>query len=134
MTTLQEFIEEHGIEATAERAASNPNMPSVSVPGTRHYLVTLTRPGVEPFQVPFTVGSALSDPDAAMVLDCLASDAASVDGVTGFEEWADNFGLDPDSRRAESTYGVIVAQAEALYTFLGGTDAYDTLLYSVERE
>jgi hypothetical protein len=42
-------------------------------------------------------------PDACDVLHSLLMDAEAIDCAT-FEEWADNFGYDADSRSAEATY------------------------------
>ncbi len=45
----------------------------------------------------------LPQPIAADVLYCLVLDADAIDCVT-FEEWADNYGYDTDSRKAEDIY------------------------------
>jgi len=42
-------------------------------------------------------------PEFADVLYCLVWDASAID-FTGFEEWAREYGYDPDSRKAEQTY------------------------------
>lgn len=71
-------------------------------------------------------------PDAESVLDCLASDAATVENARRFEEWAEELGYDPDSREAEKTFDVCVDAAKQLEDFLG-RDAYNTLLWDIER-
>jgi hypothetical protein len=43
------------------------------------------------------------NPDAADVIYALANDASVLD-AGGFEDWANEYGFDPDSRKAESTY------------------------------
>jgi hypothetical protein len=70
-------------------------------------------------------------PDLESVLDCLASDASSVEGAT-FEDWAPDMGLDTDSRRAERTYRIIIEQANQLRALVG-TPNWDSLLYDTER-
>lgn len=72
-------------------------------------------------------------PDAAGVLDCLASDCASVENVRSFEEWAEEFGYDTDSRRALETYRACERLNAALARFLGGS-AYGVLLWETERD
>ena len=78
----------------------------------------------------FTKGSGHGGkrPTLAEVLDCLVSDAASLEGARSFEEWARNLGDDPDSRRAERAYKAVVAQTDKLKACLG--PAYRRLVAS----
>lgn len=71
-------------------------------------------------------------PDLATVLDCLASDSSSYDNARDFDDWANDFGLDTDSRKAEATYRVCGEQAKRLRHLLGD-EAYRELLERVER-
>jgi len=71
-------------------------------------------------------------PDAATVLDCLASDSSSYDNARNFDDWCSEFGYDSDSRKAERTYRICGEQAKALRHFLGN-DEYRHLLENVER-
>jgi hypothetical protein len=48
-------------------------------------------------------GKPLPHPSLADVLSCLLMDAEAIDYVP-FEEWANNIGENPDSRKAEATY------------------------------
>ena len=57
-------------------------------------------------------------PTVADVLHCLLMDA-SVLHSRDFEEWADDLGLDTDSRKAEQTYRRCLEQTEKLETLLG---------------
>jgi len=75
----------------------------------------------------------LAEPELADVLDCLASDASGFDNSRSFEEWAGEYGYDTDSRKAEKTYLTVKNQALELKSFLG-REAYETLLWNVERE
>lgn len=70
-------------------------------------------------------------PTVAEVLDCLASDASSVDGAGSFEDWASDLGFDSDSRKAEDTYRATAKQANELRRLLGPVD-YRVLLENVE--
>lgn len=129
---LEEFISELDIAAEVEWAPENPNMDSDGYP-MRHWLVVLKRPGGKSMRVPFSQGMAHTDePTAADVLDCLASDSASVTNAQDFEEWASDFGYSDDSIRALRTYETCKSQAEELEYFLG-SEAFQDLLWNVER-
>jgi hypothetical protein len=86
-------------------------------PHAHAYLVTLRRKGRR-LTVPFYTGSAWDhDPEAHDVLECLCSDAMSVD--QDFENWCADLGFDSDSRKDERTYKACVKIAEKLRRFLG---------------
>jgi hypothetical protein len=78
------------------------------------------------------VGHNGAPPTADEVLDCLASDAASVDNASSFEDWASDFGYDTDSRKALRTYKTCERQAAKLKALLGD-EAYEQLLFHTER-
>ena len=71
-------------------------------------------------------------PTVADVLDCLAMDASSYDNSRDFEDWASDFGMDTDSRKAERIYRVSGEQAKQLRHLLGD-EAYRDLIEDVER-
>lgn len=58
------------------------------------------------------------DPTAESVLENLLSSADSVE-YDSFEEWAENCGYDPDSRKAERIYDAVVLQSSKLRFMLG---------------
>lgn len=58
-------------------------------------------------------------PTAEMVLDTLAADCSTLEGVRCFEDWADEAGLDQDSRKAEKIYRAIQGHASAVARYLG---------------
>lgn len=64
------------------------------------------------------VGGKPIEPDLADVLHSLASDCDVLDYST-FEEWAPEFGYDPDSRKAEGIYRECIKLALALRNGLG---------------
>ena len=131
--TIQDFMQAHGIAAESVMVDRNPHMHGMP-DGSTHWLVTFTRPGVEPFAVHFSMGPAhTSEPDPASVLDCVASDVASVENEPDWLDWAESLGCDAAAlRAARESHGVIRAQADALRAFLPG-DALDTLLWDTER-
>lgn len=132
--TLSEFIEKHGIGLRYASVHTNPNMDDPKW-DANHYSVTLRynrddRPTMGLF---FSQGKGIKGgPKAAAVLDCLASDAASIENAGSFEEWASELGYDEDSRKAERTYRICCDQARQLKEWLGAA-AYQELLWQVER-
>ena len=66
-------------------------------------------------------------PDLASVLDCLASDASSVEYVRDFEDWAGELGYDSDSRKAEEIFNMTERQSKELRYVLG-SPAYEELM------
>lgn len=130
--TIQEFISRERITIVSEYADSNPNMTD-SVRQMNHYRCLLTRrPSagrVRKMSVYFSMGLGLSGkPDAASVLDCLASDASGAE--ESFDDWCDSCGYDTDSRAAERTYKAVVTATRKLEAFL--QDSYDDLM-NIER-
>ena len=126
---VKQFCNKHKVKATAEWADANPNMADSQ--NMNHFKVTLKAAGRQ-MTLYFSQGYGISgEPTAAGVLNCLASDSASVENVRSFEDWASDLGYDPDSRKAEKIYKTIIKQAERLKKFLGN-DLYKTLLWDVE--
>ena len=68
------------------------------------------------------------DPEASGVLECLLSDASSVECFRGFEDWCSDLGYDTDSRKAEKTYKACKSIAKRLRSFLG--DDFDVFACS----
>jgi hypothetical protein len=130
--TIAEFIAEHELTLCATQADSNPNVdPGGWAKGATHWNCVISSPTRGALVIPFSQGSAhKGPPDLATVLDCLASDARTVE-YDSFEEWAGNLGYDTDSRSAERTYRTVKTQSERLLEFLGN-DAFNTLLDDVE--
>lgn len=130
------FIDRLGITAEVTTAASNPNRDDLDAardPGQRHWRVTLKFNGRE-YAVPFTQGSAWTrPPSVADVLDAVASDAAGFENARLFEDWAPEYGYDPDSRKAERVFRAVERQSVKLQRFLGDEE-YQRLLWQTERE
>lgn len=90
------------------------------------------RYGKKRLTVPFFmgVGHYGKEPEVYDVLNCLVSDAASVDNARSFEEWASELGYDPDSRKAEKIFKACERGTKKLKKFLG--EQYDIFLYETE--
>lgn len=129
LETLPHFITRKGIrfERAPVREGKNPNMALEGYAKGRdttqmdHWRVRLsigTRgKDLRSFQTYFSMGSGYEGkpPTVQDVLGCLISDVTD----EPFEEWAFNFGFDPDSRSAHQTYKAVLKQTARLKTFLG---------------
>jgi len=104
------------ITATAKRMAPNAEWDTPN----NGWKVTLRNGRGNSYTVSFYKGVGLPDtpPTALEVLECLVSDAAGYRDATGFEDWAENYGYDTDSRAAEKTYKACKRIADRLGTFL----------------
>lgn len=152
--SIEQFIKDNRISMTAERVDKNPNMDDSR--DMDHWKCLFSRrtddlrEGYDTWHgykgrlgdhqyhakrmtTYFSQGYGHNgvEPKAADVLDCLASDASSVEN-TSFEDWCDEMGWDSDSRKAERTYKACQHGAKRLKAFLGD-DLYQTLLYGTER-
>jgi hypothetical protein len=130
--TLAQFIEDNAITMDCERTSENPFYEGDSYT-MNHYRCTL-KIGTQRMTVFFSMGLGLAgEPDLASVLDCLASDASEWENSKGdFEEWANEYGYDPDSRRAERIYRNVEMQSRKLESFLG-EELYKQLIWETER-
>lgn len=130
MTELQDRIKELGIVATVERVDENPHLPDWK--DAKHWNVKLVRPlpeGRVEMEVVFSTGHGIAgEPETEDVINCLCSDAHSVVNATDFEDFADELGLDSDSRKDERTYNACVKQTDNLRAFLG--DWFEPLIYA----
>lgn len=129
---MSQFVAETKITLTVEKTSFNPNMDNSLK--MDHWKVQLKR-GPKRMTIVFSKGFGHNGepPTIEEVLDCLASDSASIVDSPNFEEWAEDFGYDPDSRQAERTYSAVRAQASRLLVFLG-ENYYDDLLWNTERD
>lgn len=120
---------------TFQNVPENPHMEATEYM-TRHFYITITRIDemrTKKFSVYFSQGSAHKKPPTLEdVLDCLASDASTIENSSSFEDWASELGYEQDSRKAEKTYNFCLKQSQKLKEFLG-LDLYNTLLWDTER-
>lgn len=116
--TLDEFIAQHGIELKKiGRVDENPYMDS-NYP-MYHYLMTLSMGGRE-FCAYFSTGTGwIREPGISDLLECLILDASGFDRSQSFEDWADEYGYDPDSRKAERIYKAVEVESLRLKEFFG---------------
>lgn len=137
--TLADFIKSNGlVMLSATQVPANPHMTDFS---GKHYLCEIENrkadreagfEGRRTMKVYFSMGDALKGrPKITDVLDCLASDATSAD--QSFEDWCADYGYNSDSRKALKTYETIREQSRNLRGLIGSTEAYEELLYNVER-
>lgn len=127
----RQFVVKHRVGFSAELTDRNPNMDGMPE-GSTHWRCTL-RKANRRLTVYFSQGPAISkEPEAAEVLDCLASDAVGIENARTFEEWCGEYGYDTDSRKAERTFKACETQAAGLRRILG-EEAYKALLWGTER-
>lgn len=130
MQPMSAFVRLNKIRMDADWADENPNMADYQ--NMNHFKCVL-KMGRSRMTVYFSQGYGISgEPDAELVLDCLASDSAGVENARSFEDWANEYGYDTDSRKAEKGFKVCERQAEKLKAFLGD-DLYQKLLWKTER-
>jgi hypothetical protein len=125
MDALQ-FVNKYQIEAKSQTRQTNPYFDG----DFNHYSVTLSSPlmGGRTFKTVFSKGIALKgEPTAQEVIECLAMDIKSFDTAQDFEDWADNYGFDSDSRKAEKIFKDTEKQATGLAAFLGSSAYYELL-------
>ncbi len=136
MMSIEDFIKTHGIHyKECNKMHQNPH--ALDWKNADHWEVVLhiTGKGKEPeFITYYSMGKGHKGkrPTMAQVLDTIASDAAGYEDSGSFEEWAMNYGYNPDSRQAERTYRLVEQQSRELRRFLG-KEAYESLLRDTER-
>lgn len=130
--TLAERIATAGITMTSKQVPAPVNGTEWDRTAS-HWTVTLTNPVTgETLTTEYHMGVLLTgEPDAAEVLDALVSDATGYDNADGFEDWAREYGYDPDSRAAEADYRSEGKRAETLRAFLG--EDFRAFAYETER-
>ena len=130
--TVKQFRQKHHIGfAAPSQEDCNPNMPDWQ--DADHWRCRFKRDG-HSMTVHYSqgYGHETRAPEGNDVLDCIASDACTVENALTFEDFCDELGYDTNSRRAERTHKFCLATRKRLLQFLG-QDAYDELLYNVER-
>ena len=129
MATIHERISELGIRAAIKGGTDK--WPPFEIKGSTGWTVTLRLEGRR-MSTPFWQGPAIKgQPDAATVLDCMVSDAATIEDAPEFEDWAAELGYDSDSLHAYHTWQAVTRQTRRLRQFLG--EHYDALLWDTER-
>jgi hypothetical protein len=129
--TYTELTQKHNINYTRIGVYSRPDGLMDDQP-MNHYKFRITC-GKRGFTLYFSQGLGIHT-EATMedVLDCVASDASGYENARSFEDWANELGYDPDSRKVERIYRAVKRQAEQLKRTIG-EDAYNELLWNTER-
>lgn len=140
--SIMQIIKNNHISMTTKRTNRNPNMDNSA--NMDHWTCVLilrngpmtakSGPSIRKMTLTFSQGFGHhgAEPEVPSVLDCLASDAATIENSPSFEEWASDLGYDTDSRKAEQTFKACKHQAKRLRNFLGD-DLYQQLLWNTER-
>lgn len=112
MTTMREFVKEHGIKISFQEVSENPYMADGSW-DARHYKVRLTCQG-RSLTTYFSKGLGLAHGvEAHEVVNALASDASSANSARDWRDFASDMGMEWDSsvenlrsRRQAEEYGM----------------------------
>lgn len=132
--TMEEFLRRYHVTVETKRIPKRTDVkPDKDDRDRSHYACTLNYMG-RSMAVEFSMGSAHRNPPTVSdLLQCMASDSSSYDNTRNFEEWASEFGVDPDSRDGERTYNLIKKQRDDLY-FLLGQEGYETLVWQTQND
>lgn len=128
MKPLETFLQQRQITFTCTPIDSRPD--GIMADSAFHYKCRISQ-GKRGFTLYFSQGSAqTNDPTASDVISCVADDSVSYENAQSFEDWAQEFGYDLDSRKAEKIYRTVKRQAEQLKRTLG-KDNYEYLIWDV---
>jgi len=131
--TLRELIRKHRLRMESELTDRNPHMEDDEWARRATHWKCVIKRGRTKMTVFFSQGAAIAhEPSLEEVLDSLGSDAASYLNARGFEDWATEYGYDPDSRRAEAIWKAVGKQIADLRRLLGES-ALEELAFKTER-
>jgi hypothetical protein len=127
---MNKFIKDNKITITSKKVDNNPHMTNFD---GDHWKCILEY-NKKRMTIYFSKGYGFEGkkPSIEEVLNCLASDSLCIENNPSFEEFANEFGYDTDSRNAKKTYTVCIKQSKKLFKFLGEV-LYNILLYATER-
>lgn len=133
---MRRFIEDNRITLRAQWVENNPHMDSLNT-YMDNWRVTLIRRTPEgkrrQMSTYFSQGQGYGgrEPLVDAVLDCIGSDAGGYEFAETFEEWAGEYGYDPDSRKAYGIWQLVGNERSRLLNWLGGRELYERLLVAV---
>ena len=129
---VKEFLQDYEVSCYVKRIYRRPDEDFIGFgPNARHYEITLYYEDRH-YRLHYSQGCAhTADPTLEDVLECLVMDSAYIDRASSFEEWADEFGYDTDSRKAEKIYKACKDQYENLQYLFG--EAFEDFL-NIEEE
>lgn len=135
---MKTAIEDFKINLVSKRVESNPNLVMDKYTSPRdkafakdhlsHWEVTLQF-NEKQLTIYHSVAGGYP-PNAEIVLLCIMGDSLDVEDAETFEEWAEQFNLNPKSVAAHHTYEHHIKQREDLIEFFGD-DAFDILCNAV---
>lgn len=130
MTTLDERMTADGVKVTNGQRTEQPRDRF----DADWWKITIHNKYNRSLTIPFGMGRGHDGrmPTAHEILECLLSDASGIENASTFEEWADEYGEDPDSRKAFRTWEAASNQTKRLRTFLG--DDYDAYLWETDND
>lgn len=125
---MQEFVKKHNIKMEAQFTGERTD--GIKWDNAYHYRCIFDNE----FVIEYSMGYAHTDePIAKDVLDCLASDAASIENANGeFNDWCAEYGYDNDSISVLKVFRACKKQSRQLKEYLGES-AYSELLWETER-
>jgi hypothetical protein len=130
---VRDIIKKYRLRMESELTGSNPNMADDEwARAATHWKCTIKR-GRGRMIVFFSQGPAIvHEPSLEELLDTLGSDASGYLNARGFEDWASEYGYDPDSRRAERMWKAVGQQVADLRRLLGD-GGIEELAFKTER-
>jgi len=127
VSPLQRFIRVQKLTMECGRVDSRSDGLNNEAHLTRHFRCRI-RKGAKQMSLYFSQGSAhVKDPTLEDTLESLSLDGSSYDNSRGFEDWAAEYGYEPDSRKAEKIYKAVKRQQDQLERLLG-EEAYAEFL------
>jgi hypothetical protein len=129
--TVEQFITDHKLKLTSHEVTIRPD--KLMSDSCFHFRCRISQ-GSRGFSFYWSQGSGLPAMSAFNdVLDILAADACGYENCGSFEEWAAESGYEPDSRSAERVWKAVKRQSEQLKRLLLGNEAYEQLIWNVNR-
>lgn len=125
VTTLTEWLEDNNVTMEATWGSDDPT------PKTFEHTDAWTcefKYQDRAINITFYMGLGYNGelPDILRVITCILDDSASVDNCSCFEEWADCYGWNPDSREAERVYNACKVNADKIAYLFG--DKYSEVI------
>lgn len=133
MQTPEEFTKKHGITSETEYGTKTPWEDQSEWQRTSNPWTITLKKGRKRVTFGFWTGTGIKgEPTGEDVLSSVADDSGGFDNARSFEDWAEEYGYDTDSRKAERIYKEVGKNAKKLKGFLG-PEAYEELLWHTER-
>jgi hypothetical protein len=133
--TLKDLIQEHNVRMSATyRGEHKETMPKDGYRSGYEYYqddwACELRCGKRQMTIDYHMGKGHEgkEPTVEDVLSSLCLDASSLENAGDFEDWARDYGYDPDSRKAESIYRAVQMEVRKLKKLLGS--AYQDFIYA----